>query len=135
MYLQAGTNLRNDCRSPRLKSVADARYSETASAPKIEFDVASVKQNKSDDRANSNFPLGRGDVYVPNGGNFIATDLPLIVYINFAYKVGANQIQAIQKQLPGWVMTEKYDIVAKTDNHDATKDEMRRLALVTGHIR
>src|SRR5258707_13546528 len=31
----------------------------------------------------------------------------------------------MEKQLPGWVMTEKYDITAKTDKHDATKDEMR----------
>jgi len=97
----------------------------TVAAPKTEFDVASVKPNKSDDRSNMNFPLGPGDVYVPNGGNFIATNLPLIVYINFAYKVSANQMQAISKQLPEWVNTEKYDIVAKTDNHEATKDEMR----------
>jgi uncharacterized protein (TIGR03435 family) len=92
---------------------------------KLEFDVASVKINKSDGGQDMNFPLGPGDVYVPNGGNFIATNLPLIVYINFAYKVSANQAQAMQKQLPDWVSTEKYDIVAKTDNHDATKDEMR----------
>lgn len=94
-------------------------------APKMEFDVASVKQNRSDAQPDSNFPLGPGDVYVPNGGNFTATNLPLLVYIDFAYKVSASQAQAMQKQLPSWVMTEKYDIAAKTDKHDATKDEMR----------
>ena len=92
-------------------------------APKLEFDVASVKINQSEGTASMNFPLGPGDVYVPNGGNFIATDLPLTVYIMFAYKMSASAAQSMK--LPDWVRTEKYDIVAKTDNHDATKDEMR----------
>jgi uncharacterized protein (TIGR03435 family) len=104
---------------------AVATTAPAAAAAKMEFDVASVRQNKSDDPQNSNFPLGPGDVYVPNGGNFTATNLPLIIYIQFAYKVTANQAQAIRKQLPEWVLTEKYDITAKTDKHDATKDEMR----------
>jgi len=97
----------------------------SGTAAKLEFDVASVRQNNSNDGQHMNFPLGPGDVYVPNDGNFKATNLPLILYINFAYKVTQNQGTALQKQLPGWVMTEKYDIVAKTDKHDATKDEMR----------
>ena len=95
------------------------------SAQKIEFDVASVKLNKSNDAPNMNYPLGPGDVYVPNGGNFIASNFPLSVYIMFAYKMSASEAQALQKQVPSWVMTEKYDITAKTDNHTATKDEMR----------
>ena len=41
----------------------------------------------------------------------------------FAYKMTANQAQSMK--LPDWVRTERYDIVAKTDNHEATKDEMR----------
>jgi uncharacterized protein (TIGR03435 family) len=96
-----------------------------AAVPKMEFDVASVKLNKSADPPTMNIPLGPGDQYVPNGGNFTASNLPLTVYIMFAYKMTANQAQGMEKQVPGWVMTEKYDIVAKTDNHDATKDEMR----------
>jgi uncharacterized protein (TIGR03435 family) len=91
------------------------------------FDVASVRPNKSDDSktTNANFPLGGGDVYAPNGGNFIASNFPLIVYINFAYRITANQAAALRKHLPDWVLTERYDITAKTDKHDATKDEMR----------
>lgn len=46
-----------------------------------EFDVASVKPNKSTDPPYVNFPLGPGDVYVPNGGLFRATNFPLITYI------------------------------------------------------
>ena len=97
-----------------------------SAATRMEFDVASVKPDSSDARdTDTNFPLGPGDMYVANGGNFAARNFPLIVYINFAYKVTSNQNQAIQKQLPGWVMTERFDITAKTDKHDATKDEMR----------
>ena len=35
----------------------------------------------------SNFPLGPGDLYVPNGGFFSATGFPLTTYIFFAWKV------------------------------------------------
>ena len=96
-------------------------------AAKMEFDVASVKQSKPGDGPNSNIPLGPGSVYVPNGGNFMATGMPLSVYIMFAYKMSPGGAQAMEKQVPGWVMTEKYDMTAKTDKHDVTKDEMRMM--------
>jgi uncharacterized protein (TIGR03435 family) len=96
-----------------------------ANAAKMEFDVTSVKQSKSGDGPSSNIPLGPGSVYVPNGGNFIATDMPLSVYIMFAYKMSPGSAAAMDRQAPGWVATEKYDITAKTDKHDVTKDEMR----------
>lgn len=54
---------------------------------KMAFDVASVKPDKSDAPANSNFPLGPGDGYAPNGGLFAASNQPLIDYITFAYKL------------------------------------------------
>lgn len=44
-----------------------------SSPAKMEFDVASVKQDKSEGASTSNFPLGPSDVYVPNGGLFSAT--------------------------------------------------------------
>jgi uncharacterized protein (TIGR03435 family) len=95
---------------------------------KLEFDVASVKQNRSgSDSTNANFPLGAGDVYAANGGSFVATNFPLIVYINFAFRITSNQAPALRKHLPDWVMNERYDITAKTDKHDATKDEMRQM--------
>jgi hypothetical protein len=43
-----------------------------ATEAKLEFDVASVKQNKSDDEPSANFPLGPGDVYGSVGGRFAA---------------------------------------------------------------
>jgi uncharacterized protein (TIGR03435 family) len=87
---------------------------------KMAFDVASVRPNKSNDQANSNFPLGPGDGYVLNGGLFAATNQPLIVYIGFAYKLR-------QSDLPGlraWVYDDRFDIEART-NGNPTKDQMR----------
>ena len=92
------------------------------------FDVASVKENKSGTAAsNSNFPLGPGDVYSSNGGHFTATNLPLISYIFFAYKILGDQAQTVTSQLPAWVTTDRFDILANTDGDPSkdTKDQMR----------
>lgn len=99
-----------------------------AGTEKLEFEVASVKLNKSGTKDfYANFPLGPGDVYFPNGGSFVATNFPLIVYINFAYRITSNQAPALRKHLPDWVLTEHYDITAKTEKHDATKNDMRAM--------
>lgn len=94
--------------------------------PKLTFDVASVKQNKTGDPPPySNSPLGPGTVFVQTGGFFKATDLPLMNYIAFAYKLQGAQGTGLQQQLPDWVNTESYDIEARTSRPNVTKDEMR----------
>src|SRR5579871_1667889 len=94
--------------------------------PKPAFDVASVKQNKTGDPAPySNSPLGPGTVFVQTGGYFKATDLPLMTYIAFAYKIQGSEAKDLLSQLPDWVNTENYDIEAKTAKVGVTKDEMR----------
>jgi hypothetical protein len=64
-----------------------------AAGGKMAFDVASAtrKTTAPPYPVGSNFPLGPGDVYVPNGGLFRATNLPLVAYIEFAYKLTENQ--------------------------------------------
>jgi uncharacterized protein (TIGR03435 family) len=64
-------------------------------------------------------------MYIPNGGRFSATGMPMWIYIQFAYKMTDHEVEALQKQLPSWAVDERYDIEAKTDNANATKDEMR----------
>ena len=97
-----------------------------AQAWALEFDVASVKQNKSGgNQVNSNVPLGPGDVYTPTGGFFKATNVPLILYIAFAYKLMANDVQSLS-QLPEWTKTDRFDIQAKVEGNP-TKDQMRLL--------
>ncbi len=97
---------------------------------KMEFDMASIRQNKagfppSGPMPTSNFPLGPGAMYSENGGVFSATNQPLFIYIAFAYKMTDHEMQSLEKQLPAWAMHEEYDIQAKTEKHDATKDDMR----------
>jgi uncharacterized protein (TIGR03435 family) len=95
-------------------------------SPPPTFDVASVKRNRSSAQANSNFPLGPGNAYTPNGGHFSATGFPLAMYINFAYKMMPAQIQQMATQLPDWAATDHYDIEARVQG-DPGKDGMRAL--------
>lgn len=90
----------------------------------LSFDVASVKPDKSSAPPKSNFPLNAGDMYTPNGGLFSATNFPLVTYIAFAYKLMGNQLQVLAPQLPGWAMTDRFDIEARTSGNP-TKDQMR----------
>jgi uncharacterized protein (TIGR03435 family) len=84
------------------------------------FDVASVKPNNTDGPRDSNFPLGPGNVYVPNGGFFSATNQPLYTYVGFAFKLAASQMP----DLPDWTRVERFDIQARAGG-DPTKDRMR----------
>jgi uncharacterized protein (TIGR03435 family) len=98
----------------------------TSAGGKKSFDVASVKQNISNNGdPYSNFTLGPGDVYNSNGGVFTARKLRLVVYLYFAYKVTSNQAESIKSQLPDWTLTNLYDIEARSDDHNPTKDQMR----------
>jgi uncharacterized protein (TIGR03435 family) len=72
----------------------------------------------------SNFPLGPGDVYVPNGGQFRARNYPLINYIAFAYKMADDQEQSLRSQLPKWAMTDRFDIQGNGQGNPS-KDQMR----------
>jgi len=93
---------------------------------KIEFDLASVKQNNSDADPYSNVPLGSGDLYTPTGGLFSATNWPLSRYIDFSYKVNAEQVESIRAQiakLPKWANS-NYDIQARAAGNP-TKDQIR----------
>ena len=99
---------------------------EIAAGGKMAFDSASVKQNTSPPphRSNSNFPLGPGDVYMPNPGFFKATDFPLANYILFAYKITPSQEQFLFSHLPKWATTDRFDIEGRVEGNP-TKDQMR----------
>jgi uncharacterized protein (TIGR03435 family) len=98
---------------------------QAAAGDKLKFDVASVRQNKSSDKPRSNVPLTEGTSYYPNGGVFSATD-SLLAYILFAYKVKLTETHnGLLRSLPEWVISDRYDIQAKTENHNPTKDQMR----------
>jgi bla regulator protein blaR1 len=101
-------------------------YWQTVAGGKMAFDVVTVRQNTTAPPypVGSNFPLGPGDVYVPNGGSFRATNFTLIRYIAFAYKITDNQQQSLLSQLPKWATTDRFDIQG-TAQGNPTKDQMR----------
>jgi uncharacterized protein (TIGR03435 family) len=97
---------------------------------KLAFDVASVKFNRSGplpsgDKPNSNVPLGPGDTYAQTGGLFSATNYTVLNYIGFAYKLVGSELKDMLAQLPKWALTDRFDIQAKTERPNPTKDQMR----------
>lgn len=93
---------------------------------KMAFEVASVKQNTADQSArNSNISFGASDTFTPAGGLLSASNIPLIQYIFFAYKITAGRAQTVTSQLPKWAKADRYDIEARAANGNPTKDQMR----------
>jgi uncharacterized protein (TIGR03435 family) len=101
-------------------------WAQTTAPKRLEFEVASVRENKSDEKSHSNFPLSPQSQYLPNGGRFSATNMSLFTYIVFAYVQSSYQVQALRAQLPEWVRGARYDIQAEAPG-EPTKDEMRRM--------
>ncbi|HKQ86298.1 MAG TPA: hypothetical protein VJS43_05930, partial [Candidatus Acidoferrales bacterium] len=92
---------------------SSARW-EKAAGGKMSFEVASVKQDK-DGRPYSNFPLGPGNSYSAKGGLLSAVDMPVSIYIGFAYGLTTYQRYALDGQLPKWAKEERFDIQARAD--------------------
>jgi uncharacterized protein (TIGR03435 family) len=99
---------------------------QSAAGGRMTFDIASVRQNTTAPASarSSSFPLGPGDVYVPNAGRFRAMNFPLVAYIEFAYKLTEDQNQFLLPQLPKWVTADRFDIQASVQGNP-TKDQMR----------
>jgi uncharacterized protein (TIGR03435 family) len=91
---------------------------------KLEFDVASVRENKTSEPPYSNFPLGPGPIFGAKDGLLLAKNQTLLGYIFFAFKPDMLQSQQFQAQLPGWVKTTSYDIEARASG-SPTKDDLR----------
>jgi uncharacterized protein (TIGR03435 family) len=122
-------------------------HAQSPPAAKLEFDVASVRQNKSDDRPSSTFSLdngnvystvNKGDVFAPRGSYFAATNQPLWHYLAFAYNLSGTQELALRfsyfaglsSKAPTWVTggfdvsADRFDITARSDGRP-TKEQMR----------
>ncbi len=126
-----------------LLGAAGGAQAPSGEAQKLEFDVASVKQDKLNGEPYSNFSLDSGnmfsgvsatDVFAPESGYFVARNRSLFEYLNFAYKLTGTQMLALRFEqyagptvkMPGWVTADKFDIQARADGHP-TKDQMRRM--------
>jgi len=112
-------------------AVLNAQDSVPFQGTSLAFDVASVRQNLGGEDAHGanspyvNFPTGSDDAYYNTGGVFSATNLPLSSYLIFAFRITNNNRQALLDSLPDWVKTDHYNIEARTDLKDVTKDQMR----------
>jgi uncharacterized protein (TIGR03435 family) len=128
-------------------AMVEGGHAQSPSVAKLEFDVASVRQNKSGDKPTSTFSLdngnvystvNKGDVFAPQGSYFSATNQPLWHYISFAYNLSGTQELAfrfnyfagLSSKAPAWVTggldssADRFDIMARSDGHP-TKDQMR----------
>src|SRR5271167_1767143 len=98
---------------------------QTAASGGIKFEVASVKQNTSDTKAQrSNVDWSDQPSFTPTGSLFSTTNLRLIQYISFAYELTIEEYIAVQPQLPKWVNTDRFDIEARAVGNP-TKDQYR----------
>ena len=114
---------------------------EKAAGGRQEFDVASVREDKTGAPSHSNFSLDNGnawfavsqkDVLAPNGTLFSSSSFPLLRYVTFAYKLSGTEELALRMDywagldlhVPDWVRNDRYDIEART-SEPATKDQMR----------
>jgi uncharacterized protein (TIGR03435 family) len=100
-----------------------AAYSSAAITDKLEFEVASVRQNKSDDEQTMNVSPTLGDGPVSPGGLYLARNIKLIQYIAFAYKLTQVQLQSVVSQVP-WSAEDRFDIEARAEGNP-TKDQYR----------
>jgi uncharacterized protein (TIGR03435 family) len=101
-----------------------------AQEAKLSFDVAALRQNKtglppSGDIPESNVPLGPGDVYSPTGGLLRVKNYPLISYVSFAYRLNSGQRDVFEAAAPGWVLHDRFNLQARTEKQNVTKDELR----------
>jgi uncharacterized protein (TIGR03435 family) len=118
--------------APKYQSAPEPAW-EAAAGSHLAFDVASVRQNKSGwpmnggtgDRMVMNVPYGPDDNYIVTKGILSAKNYPLLNLIVFAYKVPTAQGEALLASLPVWTNTDLFDIEARTDNRDVTKDQLR----------
>lgn len=101
-----------------------------AAQQKLAFDVASVRENKALDGPGgeppqTNVPLGPGNVYSPTGGQLNIRNTGLLLLVSFAYRMSIPQQDAFRDMAPKWVTETRFDIQARTDKTDVTKDELR----------
>jgi uncharacterized protein (TIGR03435 family) len=95
------------------QSAAAAGSSASAAVPAFEYEVVSIKPNKS----GSAIPNGR-----PSDDGIEVTNLPLQFLVAGAFGVGNDRIVG----LPGWLSSDRFDISAKMD--PATAEALKKLS-------
>ncbi len=111
--------------SPAAPSQSNAE-SQKAAGGRMEFDVASIKPSPPDTQPHANFSLNIDNDTLPLGGLVSAGNRPLIVYIDFAYKIMPTHEQraAMVAHLPKWIVDQGFDFEARAEG-SPTKDQVR----------
>lgn len=96
----------------------------------LAFDIMSLHENKAGigaggDEPDTNVPLGPGNVYSPTGGQLNLRNMDLLQMIRFAYRMTGSQQEAFDAMVPAWAREARYDLKARTEKTDVTKDELR----------
>jgi uncharacterized protein (TIGR03435 family) len=94
-----------------------------AAAKTPEFEVASVRQNKSNSEASMNVDPTFSDGPISTGGLYMAKNIKLIQYIAFAYRLTQSQLQSVESQV-SWTTERKFDIEARAEGNP-TKAQYR----------
>jgi uncharacterized protein (TIGR03435 family) len=81
-----------------------------------EFEVASVRQNKSNGDASINVDPTFSDGPVPAGGLYLARNIKLIQFIAFAYRLTTIQLRSLESAVP-WTTEERFDIDARAEGN------------------
>jgi bla regulator protein BlaR1 len=93
---------------------------------KREFEIAAVREDKSGGKQTSNFPLDRGKVYFPTGGSLMATNQSVVTLLIFAYKINISEFRGgLMRRLPSWATTARFDVNARSESKEASKEDMR----------
>lgn len=97
-------------------------------AVRLAFDVASVRQNISTEKASSNIAMDRVVDVSPISGTLVARNEPFIAYMIFAYSIHVSEFYGgLLKSLPKWAVEDRFDVTAKTDKPDPSKEDIRAM--------
>ena len=113
--------------SARISAQSATTDWEKAAGGKMSFEVASVKQDKDEPTAanfHSNVTLNAADDFVPTGGLFSASNQWFTQYLVFAYKLTQSQYRSVEKEIPGSISNQRYDIQGRAAGNP-TKDQYR----------
>ncbi len=99
-----------------LLAVAGTGFAQAPAKKFAAFDVTSVKVNAGNEPA----------TIMVKGGYFHGVNSALFGYIGYAYNLNNYQRTVLQKQVPDWVNSTKYDVEARVDG-EPTVDDMRRM--------
>jgi uncharacterized protein (TIGR03435 family) len=88
---------------------------------RLEFEVASVRKNKSEDEASMNISPVLGDGPVPPGNLYLAKNIKLIQFIAFAYSLTQIQLRSLELHVP-WTTEDRFDIEARAPGNPTKAD-------------